>query len=47
MKKVLFAVIITLFTLLCVNATVNVEDESYYAKFRGQDITLNVYNWGE
>ena len=47
MKKVLFAVIITLFTLLCVNAKVNVEDESYYAKFRGQDITLNVYNWGE
>ena len=47
MKKVLFAVIITLFTLLYVNATVNVEDESYYAKFRGQDITLNVYNWGE
>ena len=26
---------------------VNVEDEEYYQKFQGQDITLNVYNWGE
>ena len=47
MKKFLFAVIVTLFTLLSVNAKVNVEDESYYAKFRDKDITLNVYNWGE
>ena len=47
MKKFLFAVIVTLFTLLSVNAKVNVEDESYYAKFRNKDITLNVYNWGE
>ncbi len=28
-------------------ADVTVDDESYYEKFRGQDITLNVYNWGE
>ena len=47
MKKFLFAVIVTLFTLLSVNAKVTVEDESYYAKFRNKDITLNVYNWGE
>ncbi len=28
-------------------ADVTVDDESYYEKFRGQGITLNVYNWGE
>ncbi len=26
---------------------VNVEDPEYYEKFRGRDIELNVYNWGE
>jgi ABC-type thiamine transport system substrate-binding protein len=24
-----------------------VEDESYYQKFQGQNIEINVYNWGE
>lgn len=27
--------------------TVTVDDESYYAKFKDKNITLNVYNWGE
>ena len=26
---------------------VTVSDADYYARFQGQDITLNVYNWGE
>lgn len=44
----LFALIICvpLFTL-GVNAEVSVTDASYYEKFKGQGITLNVYNWGE
>ena len=47
MKKIIFAVILTLSTLLCASAKISVEDESYYEKFRGKDITINVYNWGE
>ena len=47
MKKIIFAVILTLSTLLCASAKIAVEDESYYEKFRGKDITINVYNWGE
>ena len=47
MKKVLFTIFLTCLTILTVSAKVNVEDESYYAKFKGKDITLNVYNWGE
>ena len=27
--------------------TLTVEDEEYYARFKGQDISINVYNWGE
>ena len=27
--------------------TVTVEDEEYYSRFRGQDVSINVYNWGE
>lgn len=27
--------------------TVSVEDEEYYSRFRGKDISINVYNWGE
>ena len=29
------------------SAGVTVEDPGFYEKFRGKDITLNVYNWGE
>ena len=42
--------IITVLTLILLAASVSaitVEDESYYEKFRGKDITLNVFNWGE
>ncbi|HPR40206.1 MAG TPA: spermidine/putrescine ABC transporter substrate-binding protein, partial [Oscillospiraceae bacterium] len=27
--------------------TIHVEDESYYQRFQGQGIEINVYNWGE
>lgn len=27
--------------------TVTVEDEEYYTRFKGDDISINVYNWGE
>ena len=27
--------------------TLTVEDEEYYARFKGQGISINVYNWGE
>lgn len=27
--------------------TLTVEDMDYYTRFRGQDISINVYNWGE
>ena len=27
--------------------TIHVEDESYYQKFQGQGLEINVYNWGE
>lgn len=27
--------------------TVTVEDEEYYTRFKGNDISINVYNWGE
>ena len=27
--------------------TVNVSDKDYYSRFKGQDISINVYNWGE
>ena len=39
-----FAVCLLAFS---VSAVVTVDDESYYAPFRDQNITLNVYNWGE
>lgn len=39
-----FAVCLLAFS---VSAAVTVDDESYYAAFRDQNITLNVYNWGE
>ena len=28
-------------------AQIEVEDEDYYQKFQGQNISINVYNWGE
>ena len=28
-------------------ATVTVADPDYYRRFRGQEISINVYNWGE
>lgn len=28
-------------------ATVTVADEEYYTRFQGQDLSINVYNWGE
>ena len=27
--------------------TLTVEDMDYYTRFKGQDISINVYNWGE
>jgi len=27
--------------------TLSVEDEAYYQRFQGKDISINVYNWGE
>lgn len=47
MKKI-FTLLFALVSLsLSVCAKVHVEDEAYYEKFKGKDITLNVYNWGE
>ncbi len=46
MKKfILFALICTLFVLGV--SGVEVENEAYYEQFRGKNITLNVFNWGE
>ncbi len=51
MKKVLCIslLILIMSTVLCMPAyaEIEVDDESYYAKFKGQGISLNVYNWGE
>lgn len=47
MKRILAFIILALCLSVCVFADVKVEDPSYYEKFKGQDITLNVYNWGE
>ena len=27
--------------------TLTVEDEAYYTRFKGKDVSINVYNWGE
>lgn len=27
--------------------TLNIEDKEYYSRFKGEDISINVYNWGE
>lgn len=46
MKKILSFAFVAILSVLSVNA-VNVENEAYYEQFRGKDITLNVFNWGE
>ena len=46
MKRILIA--FALFALLTLPSfAVQVEDQEYYSKFKGQNITLNVFNWGE
>ncbi len=47
MRKLLIAVLLAIASSLLIFADVTVEDEAYYSKFKGKDITLNVYNWGE
>ena len=27
--------------------TLTIEDEDYYTRFKGDDIEINIYNWGE
>ncbi len=46
MKKI-FALFAAVCSLVISCAAVTVENEEYYASFKGKDITLNVYNWGE
>lgn len=45
--KILSAVLASVACSFTALAAVEVEDEAYYAKFRDQGISLNVYNWGE
>lgn len=46
MKRIITSLI--LLAILSFSASaLTVENESYYEKFRGKDITLNVFNWGE
>ena len=45
--KILSAVLASVACSFAALAAVEVEDEAYYAKFRDQGISLNVYNWGE
>ena len=50
MKNILrisLLVIVSALLRLAAFAEVEVDDESYYAKFRDQGISINVYNWGE
>lgn len=52
MKRILSLIfsiflILPLFSQNIFAASVNVEDISYYEKFKDQNITINVYNWGE
>ena len=51
MKKIsliaLFPLLMSALMCFSVYAEIEVDDESYYAKFRDKDISLNVYNWGE
>ena len=51
MKKIsliaLFPLLMSALMCFSVYAEIEVDDESYYAKFRDKDISLNGYNWGE
>ncbi len=50
MKKLFTCFVLSVFTLIfatSVFAEVEVADKSYYEKFKDQNITINVYNWGE
>ena len=51
MKRIiaLLVALVACLSLLCLPASANELglDESYYSRFRGQDISINVYNWGE
>lgn len=54
MKKMLTAFLALLTAALCTlpalalnNAEISTGLDSYYARFKGQDISINVYNWGE
>ncbi|MBQ8495832.1 MAG: spermidine/putrescine ABC transporter substrate-binding protein [Clostridia bacterium] len=52
MKKILSIFLCVLFILSSLVLTVSAQDayeldEEYYSKFKGQNITLYVYNWGE
>ena len=45
----LLVALVACFSLLCLPASANELglDESYYSRFKGQDVSINVYNWGE
>ena len=51
MKKIVSVFLCVLFILSALVLTVSADDyaydEEYYSKFKGQDITIYVYNWGE
>ena len=55
MKKISCFILVFLVvfgSLFCIsyadgNTEVSVEDYDYYQKFRGQNVTINVFNWGE
>lgn len=51
MKKLLIAVLAVIMSLPLVTvqafAQVKVEDQAYYQKFKGQNVSINVHNWGE
>ncbi len=45
---VLCLILLTLFTSAAfAEDSVEITDESYYTKFRGQNLSISVYNWGE
>lgn len=50
MKKflsLLLALPLMLLVSLPVSAQAEVEDEAYYTRFKGQNLSINVHNWGE
>ena len=46
MKRLITFLLLVIFLSFAACA-IEVEDESYYSKFRNEKITLNVFNWGE